>query len=165
VSDHDPREDYDDEPWRGRAVKGRLINLPADLMWSCAWFQIAVSLYALLSATTIAVQALSGRQAANNPVLASVICLAVGIVGLVHNWLVVRGAKAMRRGTDYPRAVLAACLTVASVPCVASFPYTVPLGIWALIVLNRPDVRAHFRGRSSAAGPSPGRRSRFRADA
>jgi hypothetical protein len=46
--------------------------------------------------------------------------------------------------------VLAACLTVTSLPCVASFPYTVPLGIWALLVLNRPDVRACFRDSRTA---------------
>ena len=156
MSDHDPREDYDDEPWRGRAVKGRLINVPADLMWSCGWMQIAVSLYAVFSAVVTTVPALSGPPAGGVRWLPSLLFLVVGLVGLLVNGLVVRGAKAMRRGADYPRAVLAACLTVTSVPCIASFPYTVPIGIWALIVLNRPDVRAWFRAnRVAADGPPP----------
>jgi hypothetical protein len=163
VSDHDQREDYDDEPWRGKSVKGRLINLPADLMWSCGWFQVAVSLYALFNGAVLVVGALID-PAVRDPWIASSICFAIGLAGLSVNWLVIRGAKAMRRGTDYPRAVLAACLTVASLPCVASFPYTVPIGIWALLVLNRADVRADFRGNRSATAMSSPNLRRFPAD-
>jgi hypothetical protein len=145
VSEHDQRDDYDDEPWRGRAVSGRLITLPADLMWSFGWFQIAVSLYVLFATGQMVVLWFSGSPAGRNPLVPVILLLLVGLLGLVVGRLIVRGGRAMRAGRDYPRAVLAACLTFTSLPCVAALPYTIPLAIWALIVLNRADVRSHFR--------------------
>ena len=145
MSEHDEREDYDDEPWRGRATPAHLLKLPADLMWSFGLFQLGVSLFGLFSAVVTGSALILGPRPNSLDWLKIVsIYLAPGIVGLCVSIVVMRGSTAMRRGRQYTLAVWAACLTLTSLPCVGALPYTLPLGIWALILLRRPDVRAYF---------------------
>lgn len=53
------------------------------------------------------------------------------------------GGLKMRHAMDYQWAV-AAC-AVAMLPCTSLFFFTIPIGIWGLVRVCRPDVRAVFR--------------------
>lgn len=62
----------------------------------------------------------------------------------VLNLLIAYGALSMRRGQRYKVALAAAVL--ASIPFFSLFIWLgIPFGIWALIVLRRPAVRAAFQ--------------------
>jgi hypothetical protein len=71
--------------------------------------------------------------------------LALTNVSLFH----IFGAICMRRGTNYKVALISAIL--GCIPFLSPAIYFgIPFGIWALVVLRRPDVRAAF----AANGPS-----------
>src|SRR5262245_31985142 len=58
-------------------------------------------------------------------------------------WLIAYGAWCMRRGVSYRFAMTSAIL--ASLPLLSPCLWMgIPFGIWALVVLRRPDVRAAF---------------------
>ncbi|MCU0880274.1 MAG: hypothetical protein MUF06_21080 [Pirellulaceae bacterium] len=68
----------------------------------------------------------------------------VGIIlGLIVNGVVIAGAVKMIRLQSWDTAKSAA--TLAIVPCCSLLCLNMPLGIWALIVLNQPDVKRLFR--------------------
>lgn len=71
-------------------------------------------------------------------------------VSTVSCFLIFRGARKMRRGEDYRRAKIAAILSC--IPILSPIMYVgIPFGIWALVVLRRPDVRAEFQRRSDSS--------------
>lgn len=82
------------------------------------------------------------------------------IVGLLFHMplaaIVLCGALKMRRLEAYGLAIAASIL--AMLPCHLGFPVGLPVGIWALIVLSKPEVKAAFNERKrqrAAGGPSP----------
>lgn len=66
--------------------------------------------------------------------------LGIGVVLLVSGVLLIAGGVAVRRGWNRLLAVTAAWLALTS-PLVLG----IPIGIWALLKLNRPEGRAAFR--------------------
>jgi len=56
---------------------------------------------------------------------------------------IILGAIYMLKRIRYDFVRLAAALAI--IPCAAAFAISLPFGIWALIVLHRPNVRAAFR--------------------
>jgi hypothetical protein len=70
--------------------------------------------------------------------------IAMTILGLILSSLIIYGALQMRRLESFSASMAAAI--VAMLPCI--FPCCVlgfPFGIWALVVLNDPSVKAAFR--------------------
>jgi hypothetical protein len=62
-----------------------------------------------------------------------------GIVGVV----VLLGAAKMQKLESYQFALTASIM--AMVPCISPCClFGLPLGIWALVVLNKPEVKSHF---------------------
>jgi hypothetical protein len=75
---------------------------------------------------------------------ADVIRSAVLIGAGVANLFVFYGALAMRKGIHYRAAIIAAIISM--VPFLTSCIWIgIPFGIWALVVLRRPAVRAAFQ--------------------
>ena len=67
-----------------------------------------------------------------------------GFVCIASSVFILRGALAMRWGTNYRTALIAAIL--ACVPILSPlYVFGIPFGIWALIMLRRPAVSAAFR--------------------
>lgn len=67
-----------------------------------------------------------------------------GILGLAISALVLIGATRMKRLESYSLAVSAAIVAV--VPCISPCCLLgLPFGVWALVVLNDPSVKAAFR--------------------
>ncbi len=70
--------------------------------------------------------------------------MGIGLALLLMNVVTVVGALKMRRLESYSMARVAAILAV--IPCTsACYLLGVPFGIWALMVLARPEVRSAFR--------------------
>lgn len=77
-------------------------------------------------------------QSANSP-------LSIGgdILGIVLSVLILVGATRMRSLSSYEFSMAAAI--VAMLPCLTPCCLIgLPIGIWALVVLNRPDVKSQF---------------------
>jgi len=164
VSEHDPRDDYDDEPWRGRLTAEQLVKPPADWLWSCGMFQLGVSLLVLLLFIGGLFESMSeGRRIRPAEIRAGAITIPVALVGIGIATVVLFGSGGMRRLRRRPWAVAAAVLTLLSLPCVFAVPFAGPIGVWALSVLCRRDVRAWFAAvardtmKPAPAGPTDAR--------
>jgi len=151
MSEHDQREDYDDEPWKGRLAPKHFVRWPASAMWAFGLVQLLLSIVGLiLLGLAVLERAVAGQDNAagswQSLFLSDdfLIILFVCVIGTTANLVVMRGAAGMGRFRRYSWAVAASVLLVLSVPFIYFAVFTVPLGIWALIVLCRRDVRARF---------------------
>ena len=73
---------------------------------------------------------------------------ALGVLGFLFAPVIIYGAIQMLRGRSLGLSKTAAILAI--IPLTSCcFIAGIPLGIWALIVLNQPDVKALFRGELS----------------
>jgi hypothetical protein len=157
MSEHDPREDYDDEPWKGRLAPDHVVRWPASAMWVFGLVQLILSLLGLVM---IAVGVIWRAQDEPDKWADHFldedfrVILAAGAFGTIANLVIMHGAAGMVRFRRYPWAVTASVLIVFSLPFVYFAMFTVPLGVWALIVLLRRDVRARFaaNAREKASG-------------
>lgn len=64
--------------------------------------------------------------------------------------VLILGGRAMMTGRSYGLAMTAAILAL--VPCTPLWLFSLPMGIWAVWTLTRPDVRAAFGRPSARAG-------------
>ncbi len=70
---------------------------------------------------------------------------ALGILGFLVAPVIIYGAIQMMRGRSFGLSRTAAILAV--IPLTSCcFVIGIPFGIWALVVLSQPDVKALFRG-------------------
>ena len=76
-----------------------------------------------------------------------VLFLVIALVSLVLGIILVLGSARMVDLQSYPIAVFAAVASV--LPLAVGFPFGLPFGIWALLVLSRQDVKAAFAGESA----------------
>lgn len=68
--------------------------------------------------------------------------------------LVIYGAVQMLNGKNYGLAKTAAILAI--IPLTSCcFPVGMPIGIWALVVLGKPEIKALFRGEAPAGNFYP----------
>ena len=79
-----------------------------------------------------------------------------GVASLLVAPVLIAGGIAMLRGKSLGLARVAAILSVIPVTsccCVVG----IPIGIWALLILKKPEVEAHFRRPTPyGSGPAPG---------
>lgn len=119
--------------------------------------------FALCVNAAIAVRRLAGGLDPNLPTWEDALGLTAGLVCIVSSIFVVRGSLCMRRGKNYRAALIAAILSC--IP-ILLFYIGIPFGIWALVVLRRPAVRAAFDHKATChhvaaaeAGSEPARQS------
>jgi hypothetical protein len=162
----DPRDDYDAQLGRSPLASERVVRAAASALWGFGLLQLLlwqawVAFVVLMLLMTHFVdgdktlddlwRTISGRPA----VWLSLFGWPVATASTIA---VIHGANGMRRFQRYGWAVTAAVLTLASIPVICLVPIQVPLGIWAIIVLLRRDVRARFeavaRSRTSDIVPS-----------
>ena len=157
MTDHDERDDYDDEPWRVRPTPAQLVRTPATMIEVFGAIQLGLSILGLVFAVVVVAWGAVDPAAVDAEDMtwyeASAV-LAAGVLAVVWNWVVVRGAGCMRAGRNYRLSVTAAILSFLPVPLYYCLPISAPIAVWALVVLLRRDVRAHFAAaaRPGAAG-------------
>jgi hypothetical protein len=145
-------DEYDDRPRRRKrrqarrgaaasAVAGPAIALM--IVGGLALLLSALSLVGnLVGAALVAPQAAGGQGGAN--VIANAASGIGGAVfGLCWGGIVVSGAVNMLRLRAYGHAMTASI--VAMLPCNLCCLLGLPFGIWALVAMNRPDVKDAFR--------------------
>lgn len=64
------------------------------------------------------------------------------IVPILLGGVVVFGALQMRQARNYPMAMAAAVITC--IPCCGPCCLAIPIGVWAIVVLSKPEVKAAF---------------------
>lgn len=84
--------------------------------------------------------------------IAEVFWIIYSIVGIFASILVVVGAGAMRSLEWYSLAMATAILSVIPFPCGGCCCIAPPFGIWALVVLMDPSVKAAFASRQDRTG-------------
>ena len=68
-----------------------------------------------------------------------------GVIGLIMSVVVFMGASKMKNAESYGFAMAAAI--IAMIPCLGPCCLLgLPFGIWALVVLMKPEVKAAFQG-------------------
>jgi predicted Ser/Thr protein kinase len=75
------------------------------------------------------------------------------LLAAVGSGLILAGALQMMRGSSGALGLVAAILAVLSVPIL---PLSLPVGIWALVALNRPEVKRLPLGDGGVAGSARG---------
>src|SRR5262249_12105381 len=134
MSEHDPRDDYDDELWKGRLAPQDIVRWPASIMWVFGLLQLiiaqvwfAVLCYVFLMAAFDERKTLQGvwndaiRQ---EEIWLTVLCWPVATACTI---LVMRAANDLKRFRRYPWVVAGAVLTVLSVPFIYLGVIQVPL--------------------------------------
>jgi hypothetical protein len=152
VSEHDPRDDYDDEPWRDRPSPHDLVRLPASMMGVFGLLQcILTQLYIGVGVVTTVLGWVDdgkgvGDVLGSSTDLATMLLLfAAWLMATACTILVMRGASDLTKFRRYPWVVAGAILTLLSLPFVYLAAIQVPLGIWLIALLSRRDVRARFQ--------------------
>jgi len=90
--------------------------------------------------------ALAARQSADQPwanMLSGTLGLIGAVIGILTTGIIIFGALKMKNLENYGLAVAASI--IAMVPCISPCCLIgLPIGIWALIVLNKPEVKSAF---------------------
>jgi hypothetical protein len=89
------------------------------------------------------------RQIEQNKAQVQMIYGVVGAVGAVLSVVIILGALGMMKAKNYGLALTASILSLIPVTNCCCFVAT-PIGIWALVSLLSPDVKAAFRARPAA---------------
>jgi hypothetical protein len=154
MTGHDEREDYDDEPWRGRATAEQQVRTPATIIEVFGAIQLGLSVLGFLAGAVVIVWGTIDPAAVDAEDMTwyeAAGLLALAGLAILWNWVVVRGAGRMRACRSYRLAVAAAILSFVGCPLYYCFLISAPVAIWALVVLARRDVRAHFQAVASGA--------------
>jgi len=170
VSEHDPRDDYDDEPWRDRPSPKDLVRMPASMMGVFGLLQIIITqLYTGVGiATTVLSFVDDGKgigDVLRSPmdIATMLLIVAVWLLATACAIVVMCGANDLGRFRRYWWVVAGAVLTLLGVPFFYLAVVQFPLGIWLIVLLSRRDVRARFeavaRGRIES-GPQELRHAR-----
>ena len=82
----------------------------------------------------------------------TIVAIVVGALGLLQSLMMLLGAVALRRRRRVALAMTGAVLAL--IPNLCCF-VTVPFGVWAVVLLGRPDVRAAFAANREPTDPDP----------
>lgn len=147
MSEHDQREDYDDEPWKRRTDVAATVRTPAAIMSALGLVQLALSIVGWVASVALFVWNLIDPNYFDDDEawLGILFGIVVSAICIVLNWLIVRAAARFRNFRNYRLVVAATVLFIFSVPLYYCVGVTLPVGVWALIVLFNPDVRARFK--------------------
>ena len=153
---HDERDDYDDEPWRKSEAPDNVRRV-ANALWWFGLIQLVVSSFGVVFAIGCFVSArVDGEYGKYKP--PDLYWMgALSLAGVIWNCVLMWAAGGMARGEGYRRSFTAAILGVLPIPCAYLGMFSVPVGIYALVLLRKPDVRARFAAvarRSTATSPT-----------
>ena len=121
------------------------VNAPATALIVIGWISIAVCLLAAIASCVCAVVLVaSGRESdVIGGVLLGAGTIVLGGICMIWTGMVIFGAMKMKNLQSYGLAMTAAILSICSLACLPT-----AFGIWALVVLLKPEVKAAFKARS-----------------
>jgi len=122
----------------------QMINGPATGLLVVAILGFCAQVFGLV--WRVAFSAMAARQAADQPwgnMLSGGLGIVSAVIGIVTGGIILFGALKMKKLESYGFAV--ASSVIAMIPCVSPCCLIgLPIGIWALIVLNKPEVKSAF---------------------
>ncbi|WP_153556124.1 hypothetical protein [Roseimaritima sediminicola] len=127
----------------------REVTPPAIALLVVASIGLGVGILGLIGDVAMLVTGMVARlEAMNQGPVSEYVQLAIrsawGVLLILVDVVIIRGALGMKRLWDYDASKRAAILSV--IPCIGPCCLLgIPFGIWALVVLNRPHVRTAFR--------------------
>lgn len=152
-----PDEEFDEEEERPRRRRRRrryseakdLISGPATALLVVGIIDIALGLLGIvlrmLGIGFLAMGGPQGRRGGADPgVMAGLVSgILFGVAAIILGSLITLGASKMKNLNSYGLAMTACIL--AMIPCINCCILGLPFGIWALVVLNKPEVKDAFR--------------------
>lgn len=136
----------------GRNIALQAVKGPAIALMVTGLLNLMLALWSLVKLTVLrsSLDVYSSMPQFNDPQMQSLLHLASGPIGIVNAFfslamsvLVLAGAWRMQTLRNYTLAFVASIL--AMLPCVTPCCFLgLPFGIWALVVLNRPEVKSQF---------------------
>ena len=122
-------------------IKGPAIGLMATAGIGAA-FQV---LGLVLNLTGAGLGAFAGGNQSMPNMMSGGIGAVFSVIGLIMSVVVFMGASKMKNAESYGFAMAAAIISM--IPCVSPCCLLgLPLGIWALVVLMKPEVKSAFAG-------------------
>ena len=124
------------------------VNAPSICLMVVGGLGILESISKMLFANTLMLElsknpALTPEMAQAFTTMAGNRQVVVPVLGILLNGLIIFGAIKMRKLTDFGLCMLSAILAV--IPCCSPCCCIgIPFGIWALVVLNQPEVRSQI---------------------
>lgn len=82
----------------------------------------------------------------------TIVWIVIGALGLLQAAMMILGALSLRRRSRYALAMTGGVLAL--IPNLCCF-ITLPFGVWAVVLLGRPDVRAAFADNHEPFDPDP----------
>jgi hypothetical protein len=165
VSEHDERDDYDDEPRKGRLAPISVVRRPAKFMFACGVIQlVATQVVAIMLRKNFSFYKWGDRtlQAFWQDAISgdAPTFIVLGWAGATVACIVIMvGAHDLLRFRRYGRVFAAAVLTAVSLPWIYLIVVSLPTGLVTIQLLRRRDVRARFeavaRCRVSSSERSP----------
>jgi hypothetical protein len=122
------------------------LNVPSILIMVCGGLGVLGALMGMVGGGAGSLGPL-----ANNPQFARVMAMQTGpmhyvtaLLGLAISGFLIFGAMKMRNLESHGLAIGAAI--VAMIPCGGCCCLGLPVGIWALVTLMKPEIKSQFRG-------------------
>lgn len=152
MSQHDERDDYDDEPWRKWATPEQLLRTPASIIAAFGAIQLGFSLLGVVAVAATFVWGVfndadpndSDSDTEDATVYKVLAVIAILILSVGWNWIVVLGAGRMRKCRNYRLSITVAVLSAFSIPFYYCLPISSGVAIWTVVLLSRREVKARF---------------------
>jgi hypothetical protein len=120
-----------------------MVKVPSILLMVDAGLMILLALLGLLgNLLGVGLGAMGGGQNGAGAMFQGAMGIAAAIFGLCLAVIILLGALKMMKLQSYGMAMTAAI--VAMLPCTLCCIMGLPVGIWALVVLMKPEVKAAF---------------------
>jgi hypothetical protein len=131
----------------GPGTAAEMVKLPATLLMVAGGIGIAMQLLAVvINIAGIGMGAAAEGAGDQQPLMIAqgVGGIVGGIIGLAFSGVVIFGALKMKQLQSYPMALTSSIL--AMLPCIScGCLLGLPVGIWSLVILNKPEVKSAFR--------------------
>lgn len=160
MTEHDQREDYDDEPVPP-GIAPEPLRAFSNVLWALGLVQLVAAGIGLMFVVCSFISARVDGEYAKYKPQDLYWMLAMSGVGAAFNVVVMWGAAGMGRCYGYRRSAAAAVLSAFPLPCFYLGVATVPIGLLALYQLRKRRVRSLFLPDPHAHRPRQERHRRY----
>jgi hypothetical protein len=139
-------QSFNPPPPSGNAAALDAVNVPALLLMVMGVLGALLKLYGVVRGGVVPPQLLTDPNLAP---FRSAFTTMIGLtrplnaIAMLTDGVIIAGALQMRQLKSYPLAMASAIVSL--LPCSSCCCVLLPVGIWALVTINKPEVKAEFR--------------------